>query len=263
MHDPTTDKPLEGSVLIVPCGYSISASTIKAARGTLCPLCENHAVVKYIPNFSLRGLEPLMGLIKEHADSALALIAEMFSDESKPQIRLTLPLSRIQARFNALMCAVASGFQGMVQALLSAKPDLSLRNREGQTALHLAAKYGPCENTLLLLKAKADPHARDGRGDTPLITASRMGNTQAYSPQEQSKSGHTLSMQLLINFKADVNACNLLGDSALTLAAFYQDLSAVHILIQAGANPLLPHPRIEPLTSSPGPLLPVHTMIKF
>lgn len=93
MHDPTTGKPLEDSVLIAPCGYSISAST---AKDELCPICKTHVVSAYIPNFSLRGLEPLMHLIQEHAASVLSLIADTFSGESRPQLPSYLRNARFE-----------------------------------------------------------------------------------------------------------------------------------------------------------------------
>ncbi len=52
-------------------------------------------------------------------------------------------------------------------ALVRAGADLELRNRMGQTALHIAARYNP-RAFPALLELGADPDAADDEGTTPM-----------------------------------------------------------------------------------------------
>ena len=60
-------------------------------------------------------------------------------------------------------------------------------------------------------------------GDTPLITAARVGFTDA--------------IDLLLQFGAKVDASNKMGETALILAVQQRQLDAVKLLLAKGANP--------------------------
>ena len=75
----------------------------------------------------------------------------------------------------------------------------------------------------MLLKAGADPAARDAYGTTPLHLACR-----------HSRTGVT---KLLLEKGGDVNAANSAGSTALHEAALVGDWPLVRILLSGGANP--------------------------
>ena len=90
-------------------------------------------------------------------------------------------------KMTPLMIAAAWGLGDVVRALLEAKADVSLKSADGKTALHFAAEsvetleirqHGegdqqqlqtvlPTDTIAALLKAGADPAARDNAGHTP------------------------------------------------------------------------------------------------
>jgi TonB family protein len=69
------------------------------------------------------------------------------------------------------MCAVEGGHDEIVEMLLAAGASLDRQNQSGETALHLAARYGRTASARLLLRAGADFSLRDAEGRTPLYRA--------------------------------------------------------------------------------------------
>ncbi len=67
-----------------------------------------------------------------------------------------------------------------VQLLLRHKAKVDTRDRDGRTALHVAAANGHAELVAALLDAGADVQARDAHGMTPLLAAARGGRVSAF-----------------------------------------------------------------------------------
>eukprot|EP00747_Dinoflagellata_sp_TGD_P066938 gnl/TRDRNA2_/TRDRNA2_155039_c0_seq1.p1 gnl/TRDRNA2_/TRDRNA2_155039_c0~~gnl/TRDRNA2_/TRDRNA2_155039_c0_seq1.p1 ORF type:complete len:389 (+),score=81.13 gnl/TRDRNA2_/TRDRNA2_155039_c0_seq1:33-1199(+) len=63
------------------------------------------------------------------------------------------------------------------EMLLRYRADACARNAAGDTALHVAARFGFVTATTLLLRAGADPSLRNGQGDAPEAVAVRAGRT--------------------------------------------------------------------------------------
>ncbi len=77
----------------------------------------------------------------------------------------------------ALLFASLGGRPETVAALLDAGASMKTRNRNGMTALLLAAEYNPDPRvTALLLKRGASPADRDEHGRTPLMAAAARNN---------------------------------------------------------------------------------------
>lgn len=66
-----------------------------------------------------------------------------------------------------LISAATFGKTAIVEALIDAKADLSIKNNEGATALHVAAFFCRVEIVQMLLDAKADKSIKNNFGATP------------------------------------------------------------------------------------------------
>jgi len=114
----------------------------------------------------------------------------------------------------------------MLQLLLEHKADPNqfdkVRDKESETALHVAARNGDQAAVELLLKNKADPNARTDSGITPL-----------YRAVEVKAEG---LVDLLLAHNADVKAAKSDGDTALHLAAARGATNVVAKLVQRGAD---------------------------
>lgn len=133
----------------------------------------------------------------------------------------------------ALMWAALRPSAEVVGALLKAPgASVAARNKDGSTALHLAAlacgKAGAEAEAVqvlrLLLAAGADVLAADDKGFTPLMVASMHDSVEA--------------MQLLLAAGADVAAATIFGGTALHNAAEAGAIGVVTQLLAAGANPV-------------------------
>lgn len=89
-------------------------------------------------------------------------------------------------------------------------------------ALLTAAMTGDLEAGMLLLVQGADPNQKDELGRTPLMVAIQEGWGYCWT-------------ELLIQFKADVNALDNDGDSALDLALYYEQQDTAQVLRGIGA----------------------------
>lgn len=108
--------------------------------------------------------------------------------------------------------------------LLETRPAvLNARNTKGETALNLVIARSDELWTKFLLGKGADPNLPDGAGNTPLMTAARVGYVEA--------------IDLLLQLGSKVDATNKMGETALILAVQQRQLDAVKLLLTKGANP--------------------------
>lgn len=110
----------------------------------------------------------------------------------------------------------------IIQALLRAGADVSASNDGGYTPLH-DARSGAVVKALIA--AGADPHARSRTGQTPLLHMAYYGGVD------------TDAFTALVDSGANVNATNLVGDTALRSAAHWGKERVVSTLLQCGADP--------------------------
>ncbi|MFL6759801.1 ankyrin repeat domain-containing protein [Sphingomonas sp.] len=97
------------------------------------------------------------------------------------------------------------------------------RDGEGNTGLIIAISRSDETWTGYLLNKGADPNLGGKGGDTPLISASRVGFEQA--------------AQWLIALGAKVDATNRMGETPLIIAVQQRELPMARMLLDAGANP--------------------------
>lgn len=137
------------------------------------------------------------------------------------------PLVKDENDNTVLMLAVMGNFFGdegvpVIDKLLAAKVPIEAKNKDGQTALMLAAREGQGDNVQLLIARGAKVNERSATGWTPLMLAAYNGQTSA--------------LGLLLEAKADVKNkdINNVWD-ALMLAISEGRGAAAEKLIEAGA----------------------------
>lgn len=125
----------------------------------------------------------------------------------------------------AFVEAVRKSDGDKVTELLNKRPLglLDSRAEDGDTALIIALARRDEEWTAFLLGKGASPDLAGRNGDTPLITASRVGFSDA--------------VDWLLAEKARVNADNKMGETALIIAVQQHQLPITRTLLRAGADP--------------------------
>ena len=122
--------------------------------------------------------------------------------------------------------AVKDGKGNDVIAALNKPGNTIVNTRDtstGETALHIVVRRGDSLYTKFLLEKGADPNARDGKGNTPLIDAVVGGYDQL--------------IPVLIDGKASPNLGNSSGETPLIMAVHRRDADTVRVLLKAGADP--------------------------
>lgn len=121
---------------------------------------------------------------------------------------------------NLTMIALGNGHSKLGEFLLDKRiNDVNAANKDGDTALMIAAEKGFSSIVERLLKSGAKVHARDKNQSTPLMCST---NAEI--------------AKLLIDAGADINARDNLGNTALILMAGGGYNSVVKCLIDAGAD---------------------------
>jgi ankyrin repeat protein len=122
------------------------------------------------------------------------------------------------------MNAVRERDGNKVTEVLESRPAvINTRNVKGETALNVVIARSDDLWTKYLLSKGADPNLPDSSGNTPLITAARVGYTDA--------------VDLLLQLGAKVDGANKMGETALILAVQQRQLDAVKLLLAKGADP--------------------------
>jgi uncharacterized protein len=91
----------------------------------------------------------------------------------------------------------------------------------GQTALHIAVDQSNADLMSYLMSRGADPEARDRDGNTPLILSAIKGYAEG--------------IRMALRFKANINAVNQFGETALIKAVQEGQEPIVRLLVQSGA----------------------------
>ncbi len=119
--------------------------------------------------------------------------------------------------------AARMGRDDMVPALLAAGVDIEVTDAKGYTALVLASYNGQESTTALLLRhGAAVDGAHDAQGNTALMGVCFKG----YLPIAQT----------LIDAGADVNRRNSVGQTALMMAALFNQGEIIDLLLENGAD---------------------------
>uniref|UniRef100_A0A0G4IDB5 Uncharacterized protein n=1 Tax=Chromera velia CCMP2878 TaxID=1169474 RepID=A0A0G4IDB5_9ALVE len=137
-----------------------------------------------------------------------------------------------------LICASAKGFTDVVKVLLGGGANVNGLNRFGETALMHACMKGNEEVVRVLLehrggkwgRGKADVHAKDEEGKTTLMLVTRNRK------DEMPVSVYASIVKALLKAKANMNAADGSGRTALMFASMLGDAEAAEVLIGLGAK---------------------------
>lgn len=123
----------------------------------------------------------------------------------------------------ALSHAVIAGDLARIREMLDAGADVNVKDGLDRTPLHLAAFHGRTEIIDLLIAHGADVNARDLTATSPLHAAVIAGKQGA-------------AVQMLLDRRADLQAINGKGQTALHLAAATGQPRLTKFLIERGAD---------------------------
>ncbi|XP_046452784.1 putative ankyrin repeat protein RF_0381 [Daphnia pulex] len=139
------------------------------------------------------------------------------------------PTTRDAYGKSALQLAVTTTMKAEIINLLLAHPKVKIDDvdRDGHTALHLAASVSNVIAVQKLLENGANPTIYDKEGLSPLHVA--VGE----------RDGNEIIDLLLAHDKVNVDDVNEFGETALHAAAYASNVIAVKRLIEKGANPNL------------------------
>ena len=93
----------------------------------------------------------------------------------------------------------------------------------GEGALHIVIKRGDATYLRYLLQKGADPNLRDGKGNTPLLLAVQLGQTDMVT--------------ILTGADANPNLGNPAGETPLIRAVQKRDIATARALLAANADP--------------------------
>ena len=122
----------------------------------------------------------------------------------------------------SLIIAAEHGFAHRVDSLLTEGAHVNVRDFDGETALHKAARYDYINCLWVLIKAGADVNVKNSKGETPLAIAAYFDSV--------------MSMFLLIKEGANVNKCCVRGFTPLWLASYKRNKECIRMLLKAGAD---------------------------
>ncbi len=141
-------------------------------------------------------------------------LALMVSQSAQP---LPATPEQERARGYQLIEAAQKGDEGLLQALLRSSPDLEVRDNQGLSALHWAAKNGHLHAVELLLKAGQNPRWACREGQTPLHEAV-LGADRARMRAGFDESQWVKVIHALMHGGADPHTVDRWGTSALVHA---------------------------------------------
>jgi len=132
-----------------------------------------------------------------------------------------------------LHAALREGHADVAQLLLRhCVEDVDIRGREDRTPLHLAAGHGLLGVTRTLVERNADINSRDGSGDTPLHRTMDDWHSQF----ERTQDCRLDVVKFLLEHGADPDAKNDRHLTPLHAASYYGSLEGAQLMLEHGAN---------------------------
>ncbi|XP_011503622.1 PREDICTED: inversin [Ceratosolen solmsi marchali] len=136
----------------------------------------------------------------------------------------------------ALHLAVIAGDAQLVAVLLASGADVNAKDLEGHSVLHWATVCGEVECVRLVLAAGARASSADLRGGSPLHYAAQCCGAAATAELAIPKKLGLKVLHTLLEFGADVHACDEDGRQPILWAASAGSVEAVLALVRAGGS---------------------------
>ncbi|KAL2864660.1 glycerophosphocholine phosphodiesterase [Aspergillus lucknowensis] len=194
------------------------------------------------------GWAPLhLSVVGGHPLTTQALLkAENWKGQVQDKAMIRKQISRSSA---VLALAVKANFIDIVQLLVDAGVDINYQDHQGETALHVAARFGHEKCARILLKGNSEQKA-----DTELTE-----HTYSWTPLFIAAVDGSLSVvEALIEASADLNRLDSSGWTAKEHAALRGHLDIARCLAKvtpapeiSETEPVLTVPTVPPVTSSP------------
>jgi len=164
--------------------------------------------------------------------------------------------SAFSGSYEDFFSAVSNDDGSEIRSLVRQGFDANVRDPQGDHALHLAARSNATKAIAALLQwNKIEVEPRNKVDESPLMLASLGGflgtvqqliargadvNKPGWAPLHYAATrGHVDVMVLLLDKSAYIDAASPNGTTPLMMAAYYATPSAVKLLLEAGADPLL------------------------
>lgn len=158
--------------------------------------------------------------------------------------------------YEDFFAAVRNDDGDRIGALIRQGFDANVRDAKGEHALHLATRDNATKAIAALLRwDKIDVEPRNKVDESPLMLAALGGhletarqlvahgadvNKPGWAPLHYAATrGHVTVMQFLLEHNAYIDAASPNGTTPLMMAAFYGTPSAVKLLLEGGADPML------------------------
>jgi len=138
------------------------------------------------------------------------------------------------------LAALRNNHTALLELLKARKKiDINAINDEGNTALHNAVLKGNADSMAILLLHHADTTIKDKRGHTALTVTDNKGNTPFHLTARLMIDGKNLSdlIKILITNRLDINAKNNDGQTVLHVAVTAKQFDLVQELLDNGADP--------------------------
>lgn len=171
-------------------------------------------------------------------------------------IVFSVNISAFSGSYDDFFVAIKQDDAKAVTALLSRGFDANTRNPAGESGLALAIREPALKvASTLIASPKTNVEARNAKDESPLMLASLKGlldvakqlidrgadvNKPGWAPLHYAATnGHVAVMDLLLENHAYIDAASPNGSTPLMMASLYGTASAVKLLLEAGADPLL------------------------
>lgn len=211
------------------------------------------------PIGAVASLAMLAGRGLKRRESALESSSEFYGNHFKKLLYLivffTFTFSRAGS-YEDFFSAVRANDGNTIAALIRQGFDANVRDPKGEHALHLATRDNAVQTIAALLRwEKTDVEPRNKVDESPLMLAALGGhlevvkmliargadvNKPGWAPLHYAATrGHLDVMRRLLDENAYIDAASPNGTTPLMMASFYGTPSAVKLLLEAGADPML------------------------
>ena len=145
--------------------------------------------------------------------------------------------------YSLLQMSCKLGDKDALKIILQHQPTLDKFSSSGESALHIACKYGHVECVRLLINAGANVSLRHHiiNGDSPLLTT-----VASCIPNSDEAMNYIIIARMLIDADCDVNMADDIGLAPIHIAATKFNLSLLRLLIENGADVNASSAFIEP-----------------